>query len=46
MYFIFQCVIDTEKQMLVFGTNVREQVHFVQKPLNKRYVFKLWSGFY
>lgn len=29
MYFIFQCVIDTEKQMLVFGTNVREQVHFV-----------------
>lgn len=31
-----QCVIDTEKQMLVFGTNVREQVQFVKKPFNER----------
>lgn len=42
----FQCVIDAEEQMLVFGTNVREQVHFVQKLLNKRYVFNPWSVFY
>uniref|UniRef100_UPI0037E9C418 nuclear receptor-interacting protein 3-like isoform X1 n=1 Tax=Semicossyphus pulcher TaxID=241346 RepID=UPI0037E9C418 len=30
-----KCVIDTEKQMLVFGTNVREQVQFVKKALNE-----------
>ncbi|XP_036961967.1 nuclear receptor-interacting protein 3-like [Acanthopagrus latus] len=30
-----KCVIDTEKQMLVFGTNVREQVQFVKKPFNE-----------
>ncbi|KAI3371016.1 hypothetical protein L3Q82_023670, partial [Scortum barcoo] len=30
-----KCVIDTEKQMLVFGTAVREQVQFVKKPINK-----------
>lgn len=34
--FLPQCVIDTEKQMLVFGTNVREQVQFVKKPFNER----------
>ncbi|XP_026168316.1 nuclear receptor-interacting protein 3 isoform X2 [Mastacembelus armatus] len=27
-----KCVIDTEKQMLVFGTAVREQVQFVKTP--------------
>ncbi|KAM8751351.1 nuclear receptor-interacting protein 3-like [Acanthopagrus schlegelii] len=30
-----KCVIDTEKQMSVFGTNVREQVQFVKKPFNE-----------
>ncbi|XP_010736972.3 nuclear receptor-interacting protein 3 [Larimichthys crocea] len=30
-----KCVIDTEKQMLVFGTNVREQVLFLKKPTNE-----------
>ncbi|XP_035521209.1 nuclear receptor-interacting protein 3-like [Morone saxatilis] len=31
-----KCIIDTEKQMLVFGTNVREQVQFAKKPFNER----------
>ncbi|KAM9352306.1 nuclear receptor-interacting protein 3-like [Symphorus nematophorus] len=31
-----KCVIDTEKQMLVFGKTVREQVQFVEKPFNER----------
>lgn len=31
-----QCVIDTEKQMLVFGTTVREQIQFAKKPFNER----------
>ncbi|XP_060892011.1 nuclear receptor-interacting protein 3-like [Labrus mixtus] len=30
-----KCVIDTEKQMLVFGTNVREQVQFAKKTNNE-----------
>nr|XP_020449092.1 nuclear receptor-interacting protein 3 [Monopterus albus] len=30
-----KCVIDTEKQMLVFGTSVKEQIQFVKKPLNE-----------
>lgn len=30
-----KCVIDTEKQMLVFGTSVREQVQFVKKSFNE-----------
>ncbi|XP_051237687.1 nuclear receptor-interacting protein 3-like [Dicentrarchus labrax] len=30
-----KCIIDTEKQMLVFGTNVREQVQFAKKPFNE-----------
>ncbi|KAL3061013.1 hypothetical protein OYC64_009263 [Pagothenia borchgrevinki] len=30
-----KCVIDTEKQMLVFGTMVREQLHFAKKPFNE-----------
>ncbi|KAG7333290.1 hypothetical protein KOW79_003425 [Hemibagrus wyckioides] len=30
-----KCVIDTEKQMLVFGNSVREQVHFVGKRENE-----------
>nr|XP_046250273.1 nuclear receptor-interacting protein 3-like [Scatophagus argus] len=30
-----KCVIDTEKQLLVFGTNVREQVQFAKRPFNK-----------
>ncbi|KAM6937905.1 nuclear receptor-interacting protein 3-like [Xenentodon cancila] len=30
-----KCVIDTDKQMLVFGTTVREQVHFTKKPLRE-----------
>ncbi|KAF3706184.1 Nuclear receptor-interacting protein 3 [Channa argus] len=30
-----KCVIDTEKQMLVFGTNVREQVHFAKRSFNE-----------
>ncbi|KAG7221145.1 hypothetical protein INR49_017523 [Caranx melampygus] len=29
-----KCVIDTEKQMLVFGTSVREQVQFVKKSFS------------
>lgn len=33
---VFQCVIDTEKQMLVFGTSVREQLQFAKKPFNER----------
>ncbi|KAM9375839.1 nuclear receptor-interacting protein 3-like [Pholidichthys leucotaenia] len=31
-----KCVIDTEKQMLVFGTVVREQVQFTNKPFDER----------
>lgn len=31
-----KCVIDTEKQMLVFGTSVREQLQFAKKPFNER----------
>ncbi|KAM4572980.1 nuclear receptor-interacting protein 3-like [Odontesthes bonariensis] len=31
-----KCVIDTERQMLVFGTTVREQVQFTKKPFNER----------
>ncbi|XP_076588257.1 nuclear receptor-interacting protein 3-like [Chaetodon auriga] len=34
-----KCVIDTEKQMLVFGTNVREQVQFAKKPFNESFDF-------
>ncbi|XP_041795714.1 nuclear receptor-interacting protein 3-like [Chelmon rostratus] len=34
-----KCVIDTDKQMLVFGTNVREQVQFAKKPFNESYDF-------
>uniref|UniRef100_A0A3Q1GAS5 Nuclear receptor interacting protein 3 n=1 Tax=Acanthochromis polyacanthus TaxID=80966 RepID=A0A3Q1GAS5_9TELE len=30
-----KCVIDTDKQMLVFGTTMREQVQFAIKPLNE-----------
>nr|XP_019934392.1 PREDICTED: nuclear receptor-interacting protein 3 isoform X1 [Paralichthys olivaceus] len=30
-----KCVIDTEKQMLVFGTAVREQVPFAKKPFRE-----------
>ncbi|XP_073328863.1 nuclear receptor-interacting protein 3-like [Pagrus major] len=30
-----KCVIDTEKKMLLFGTNVREQVQFIEKPFNE-----------
>ncbi|XP_028288041.1 nuclear receptor-interacting protein 3-like [Parambassis ranga] len=30
-----KCVIDTEKQTLVFGTNVREQVHFAKQSLSE-----------
>ncbi|XP_042352433.1 nuclear receptor-interacting protein 3-like [Plectropomus leopardus] len=30
-----KCVIDTEKQMLVFGTTVREQLQFSKKPFNE-----------
>ncbi|XP_044048333.1 nuclear receptor-interacting protein 3-like [Siniperca chuatsi] len=30
-----KCVIDTEKQMLVLGTTVREQVQFAKKPFNE-----------
>ncbi|XP_071347470.1 nuclear receptor-interacting protein 3-like [Trachinotus anak] len=30
-----KCVIDTEKQMLVFGTSVREQVQFAKKPFRE-----------
>ncbi|XP_045892844.1 nuclear receptor-interacting protein 3-like [Micropterus dolomieu] len=30
-----KCVIDTDKQMLVFGTMVREQVQFAKKPFNE-----------
>ncbi|CAG5957568.1 unnamed protein product [Menidia menidia] len=29
-----KCVIDTEKQMLVFGKTVREQIPFTKKPFN------------
>uniref|UniRef100_A0A3P9N8V5 Nuclear receptor-interacting protein 3 n=1 Tax=Poecilia reticulata TaxID=8081 RepID=A0A3P9N8V5_POERE len=32
----FKCVIDTDKQMLVFGTTTREQVEFVKKPPSER----------
>ncbi|XP_068452671.1 nuclear receptor-interacting protein 3-like [Clinocottus analis] len=31
-----KCVIDTEKQMLVFGTTVREKLQFTKKPLDGR----------
>ncbi|KAI4826304.1 hypothetical protein KUCAC02_021940 [Chaenocephalus aceratus] len=31
-----KCVIDTEKQMLLFGTVVREQLHFAKQPFNER----------
>uniref|UniRef100_A0A3P9IA68 Aspartic peptidase DDI1-type domain-containing protein n=1 Tax=Oryzias latipes TaxID=8090 RepID=A0A3P9IA68_ORYLA len=30
-----KCVIDTEKQMLVFGTAIRERVQFAKKPFIK-----------
>ncbi|XP_042267968.1 nuclear receptor-interacting protein 3-like isoform X1 [Thunnus albacares] len=30
-----KCVIDTEKQMLVFGRAMREQVQFAKKPFNE-----------
>ncbi|XP_029290119.1 nuclear receptor-interacting protein 3-like [Cottoperca gobio] len=30
-----KCVIDTEQQMLVFGTTVREQLQFVKKSFNE-----------
>ncbi|XP_040894889.1 nuclear receptor-interacting protein 3-like [Toxotes jaculatrix] len=30
-----KCVIDTEKQMLVFGKTVREQVQFAKKPFSE-----------
>ncbi|KAM4734761.1 nuclear receptor-interacting protein 3-like isoform 2-T3 [Anableps anableps] len=30
-----KCVIDTDKQMLVFGTTTREEVDFVKKPQNE-----------
>ncbi|XP_035499636.2 nuclear receptor-interacting protein 3-like isoform X1 [Scophthalmus maximus] len=32
---LLKCVIDTEKQMLVFGTAVREQVQFAKKPFSE-----------
>ncbi|XP_061578380.1 nuclear receptor-interacting protein 3-like [Cololabis saira] len=31
-----KCVIDTDQQILVFGTSVRERVQFTQKPLGER----------
>uniref|UniRef100_A0A3B4YZ43 Uncharacterized protein n=1 Tax=Stegastes partitus TaxID=144197 RepID=A0A3B4YZ43_9TELE len=35
-YSVLKSVIDTDKQMLVFGTTMREQVQFAKKPLNER----------
>lgn len=34
-FLFLQCVIDTEQQIMVIGTTVREQIHFAKKQFSE-----------